>query len=376
MRILHVIYSLRNGGAERIVVDLAKELTNRGHINQICLVSPINKFQEEFDGSNGKEIKCHSLLNKNNSRFLPNIPIIIFRLKKIVKIFKPDIIHCHLRNDSALCGFIKNVPIIRTVQNSRPLQSYNDLSFSNKLIAWLEKRSFKKSNISIVACNRTSEKVLNSFLTKFSKSCVTVISNGINLSRLDSSERQLTGNTKSNIITIGTLCKVKNHSMAILALNELLKRNIDCYLWVLGEGIEKSNLEKLAEDLNLSKRVKFIGKFKNVNDYLRQGALYWSTSISEGFSIANLEAISMGVPAIVTDVDGNQEMLQPWPYCRVPLNDYNRLAEVSASLLRNPQLLKETAGSMKEYIFTKYNISVMVKQYILLYKKTILAKQE
>lgn len=365
MKILHVIHSLRNGGAERIVVDLAKGLSQRGHINQICTLIPVNKFE--------KEMESHSFLTRADARFIPNVPKLYFQLKNNISSFNPDIIHCHQKTDAAICGLVNNVPIVRSIQNSRPLEPYSELSLSNKILTWMERRSFFIPNMNIVVCSQAAESILQPYLSMHAGPSIKVIENGIDLSRVNANTKENRAGGMHNIITVGTLWKDKNQKMAILAFKELLKMKSNCCLWILGDGTERRNLEKLAFDLDIMEYVKFVGYFDNVSDYLSQGALYWSTSVSEGFSIANLEAMSMGLPTIVTDVDGNKEMLRNWPNCRVQVDDYKKLAEVSASLLLNPVQMEIVGKEMKDHVFSKYNIDVMVEKY-LQYYTTILKK--
>lgn len=365
MKILHVIHSLRNGGAERIVVDLAKGLSQRGLVTQVCTLLPVNKFENEIEN--------HSLLTRADARFLPNVPKLHFQLKKYIRSFKPDIIHCHLKTDAAICGMVKDTPIVRSIQNSRPLETYSGLSFSNKILNWMERRSFFVSNMNIVACSQAAKGALQPYLFKHCGPTIKVIENGINLNRVKANIEKKKSGEACVIITVGTLWKDKNQKMSILAFKELLKIKPDCFLWILGDGVERSNLEKVASDLNIKERVRFYGYFENVSDYLIQGALYWSTAISEGFSIANLEAMSMGLPTIVTDVDGNKEMLAPWPNYRVQVGDYKKLAEVSATLLQNQSQMDLVGNEMKEYVFDKYNIDVMSEKYAQHYN-TILNK--
>ena len=78
----------------------------------------------------------------------------------------------------------------------------------------------------------------------------------------------------------------------------------------------------------------------------------------------------MGVPTIVTDVDGNKEMLEPWDEYRIPLDDYKKLATVTIKLLNNPKQLKKTAESMKKHVLDKYNIDSFINKYISVYKNS------
>ena len=147
LKILHIIYSLRNGGAERVAVDLVKSQRQKGHNPFICTISPTNYFKSELKKKN---IQFFSIFQKSNFTFLPLLPLMMVKLNRLIKSYVPDIIHCHLRPDSIICLYIINIPIIRTLQNSIPMQSNvfnNGSSNIDKILIILEKLFFIKKNV-------------------------------------------------------------------------------------------------------------------------------------------------------------------------------------------------------------------------------------
>ena len=361
LRIFHLIYSLRTGGAEKVVLSLKNHQIEQGHVSKICLISPNN----ELDPKN----KYDSLLRNSNSRFLPNFLLAYFKLKKLLKDFKPDIIHCHLTPDSALCYLIKNLPVVRSIQNSRSNTNFKTVGM--KLLNYIEEKSFFKPNMNLVVCNELVQHSLN---LKFQSSLDThVIKNGVDIiknnnSKLSSLESALSEN---NILVVGTLSQLKNRKIAILAFNEILKQNQDCTLWILGDGEERENLILLSKKLGINDKVKFINFFDDISAYLEIATLYWSTSKSEGFSIANLEAMSFGVPAIVTNVDGNKEMIGSWEYCLVDVDDYISLAQKSIELLNDSTKRAQIASEMKSYVLSNFTAEIMATKYLNFYKSII-----
>lgn len=361
LRILNIIHSLRTGGAEKVVVSHSKNLESKGHCSKICLVVPFNQID--------KEIKYTPLLKSKDQRFLPNFAIAYLNLRKVIKDFRPDVIHCHLQTDTSLCSLVKGIPIVRSIQNSRIDDKYETLGM--RLLSFLERRSFTKKNMNLVVCNN----LVKNLIEKKYKGTVktSLIRNGVDIKA--SRDELLLSNENStepfNILTIGTLWDLKNKKMAILAFNEILKKKINCVLWILGNGDQLEQLKQLSSSLGISDRVKFVTYFDDVMEYLKTGTLYWSTSKSEGFSIANLEAMSMAIPAIVTDVEGNKEMLDSWPNCRVGVDDYIKLAEISLDLLHNEDKRKALGQEMQEYVLENLTSEAMTSNYIQLYQSLI-----
>ena len=143
LRILNVIHSLRTGGAEKVVISHSKNLESKGHRSKICLVIPFNQIDQQ--------IKYTSLLKSKDQRFLPNFAIAYLNLRRVIKDFRPDVIHCHLQTDTSLCSFVNGIPIVRSIQNSRINDKHKTLGMM--LLSFLERSSFTKKNMNLVVCN-------------------------------------------------------------------------------------------------------------------------------------------------------------------------------------------------------------------------------
>ena len=199
------------------------------------------------------------------------------------------------------------------------------------------------------------------------KKCLTKINNAVDLKRLTNFDYIDNKKSKIVIITIGTLYKTKNQTMSILAFNILIKIYKNAELWIIGEGEDFKKLNRLGKKLKIDNKIKFLGKVSSVEKYLRQATLYWSTSISEGFSIANLEAISMGIPIIATKVDGNIEMLKNFSNCMVEYDDFDSLAAKSIGLIENKNKINTISKDLKKYAVKNYNIDNISNKYLDIY---------
>ena len=86
---------------------------------------------------------------------------------------------------------------------------------------------------------------------------------------------------------------------------------INFYLVLVGNGPEKykKQLQEMAYELGISKRVIFCGVQSEVKLFYAAADIFTLTSSSETFSVAALEAMSMGLPCVLTDVGGAREMV-------------------------------------------------------------------
>lgn len=110
------------------------------------------------------------------------------------------------------------------------------------------------------------------------------------------------------IVCVGRLEKVKNQQLLINALPKIEDQEVNLIL--VGDGSEKSNLEILIENLLLKDRVQIIGFVENPFEWLEKADLFVLPSFSEGFGIAAVEAMQLGIPCLCSNVGGIPEFIQ------------------------------------------------------------------
>jgi len=101
------------------------------------------------------------------------------------------------------------------------------------------------------------------------------------------------------IVTVGRLDPQKNQSMLVRAFHGVSAR-IDSRLIIIGEGPERCNLQRLLDELGLGDRVEFIGFTENPFKYMARCDLFVLSSDSEGFANVIIEAMICGLPVIST----------------------------------------------------------------------------
>jgi len=159
------------------------------------------------------------------------------------------------------------------------------------------------------------------------------------------------------ILYAGRLSKVKNIGPAIEAINSYSK---DCVFTIVGDGEERSNLERIAGE-----RIKFVGAVRpdEVRNYMLNSDVLLMNSISEGLPMTQLEALSTELPIITTDVGSIGDVLSFGNDSEVTdgtvesihraldriLNDYQRYVQGAF----------ETAQKCDYRIVNKYNFSVI-----------------
>lgn len=108
---------------------------------------------------------------------------------------------------------------------------------------------------------------------------------------------------------VGGMIELRDQKTLFHSLAALLVKGIDCGLIMIGDGPLRSNLEKLAEQLQVRQRIRFLGYTDRIGDYLSAMDLYVSTARSEGFGIAVCEAMLAGLPVVLADGGAHPELI-------------------------------------------------------------------
>jgi glycosyltransferase involved in cell wall biosynthesis len=103
---------------------------------------------------------------------------------------------------------------------------------------------------------------------------------------------------------------VKNHALLLNAFHAALSSLPGLRLWMVGDGSERQALERQAAELGIDAQVRFWGQQLDVAPFFSAADAFIMSSRSEGLPISLLQAFSLGVPAIVTDVGGMAEVVR------------------------------------------------------------------
>ena len=162
------------------------------------------------------------------------------------------------------------------------------------------------------------------------------------------------------LITVGRLNQTKRVDIIIKAVKEiLLHKNID--LIIVGEGPEKLKLMKLAQDINISKKVHFIGFSNEVHKWIVNSDIYISASIVEGSPNSIIESVCLGTPVIAADCNhGPKEILDDGKIgLLVPINNIEEIILNTKSLLSDKELMKKLSflSLKKKSVYSAKRIS-------------------
>jgi glycosyltransferase involved in cell wall biosynthesis len=171
-----------------------------------------------------------------------------------------------------------------------------------------------------------------------------------------------------NISAVARFVHVKRLDVLLHAVS-LVRSATPWELRVIGSGPLEGELKGLANDLGIADRVAFPGFRYDVPEQLASSDIFVLTSDSEGLSISIMESMAAGVPAVVTGVGGNAELVADGisGYV-VPRRDPAALAERLGRLIDDIDLRRRFGKAASQRAENLFDLDIMTNQYTKLYE--------
>jgi len=285
--------SLSRGGAERVMTNLAGEMSKRGHD---C--SLITTFRTNCEYTMSEAVKRYSLFEERPLSFFIRNVVTMLRLRQLLKKEKPDLLvtfmgEPNFRGIIATRGLpVKTVISVRNTPESE---------YGTGMFARLAKILFRFASFTIFQTQDAKDWFPEAIQEKSA-----IIFNPVDKIFYESTRAiSLRG-----IITVGRLVPQKNHRLLIRAYSKIANKTSED-LTIYGGG-DASSLKAYADSLGVGKRVHFPGQHPNISEVLSGGRVFVLSSDFEGMPNALMEAMAVGVPCISTNCPcGGPQMLFP-----------------------------------------------------------------
>lgn len=356
-KIFFILPSLHGGGAEKITINLAREISKQGYFVEIILFEKKGIYLEEIE----KEIKIFSLNAKKIRSSI--IPLFIYLKKN-----KPSVIISVMTNANIIALFLQFFLKIKVIVTEHNLfsQEKESLGFYKKKIYFFLAQILYPRAISIVAVsNGIANDLINN--VKINKKKVITIYNPIDIDNIKKNINEKIvhkwiGNDNFIVILgIGRLSSQKNFSLLIHSFSQFKKKKPNAKLVILGEGEERKELEKLIFKLKLTNDIDMPGFIKNPYPYLSKSNIFVLSSNYEGLPTVLIESLICRTQIISTECgSGPREILKSGKYgAIVPINNINCLSLAMEKILKTPYSFK---GVEKELL--NFNITDNTKKYL------------
>jgi glycosyltransferase involved in cell wall biosynthesis len=175
-------------------------------------------------------------------------------------------------------------------------------------------------------------------------------------------------NSSFTFVHIGRLAPAKDQTTLLRAFAIAVHAQKGLSLVIVGDGVLRGELEHLSSELEINRSVSFVGEQHDVSPFLHNADGFVMSSVSEGVPVSLLEAMSVGLPVVVTNVGGMPEVISHGGAgIMVPPKNPEALASALLGLARDPEL-SETLGraSLGEYE-ERFRPEIMAEDYNRLY---------
>lgn len=174
----------------------------------------------------------------------------------------------------------------------------------------------------------------------------------------------------------GRLSDLKNNSVLLQALEKVLKEQPDVYLALAGDGAERQNLEKLADELGIADRVRFLGYCTEIPQFLAALDLFAMASLREGMSISIMEAMAAAQPIVCSNIPQNTELIQD-EVTGIAVNgrDPAAFAKAILRLKSSPETAKELGLSAQRSLIENYSLQQFLEQTYEVYSRALNRKR-
>lgn len=350
MNILHIANHVKQSGngIVNVMIDIACEQAKLGH--NVAIASEGGKYIELLQQNN---IQHYTL---DQTRKPVQMMQAFFNFRKVVKTFKPDIIHAHMMTGALLSRLMKGFQKYKIVTHV-----HNEFQKS---------ADFMKVGDSVIA---VSQAVASSMLNRGVKeNKLHVVKNGtIGSSRRKSGE-EITLNGIS-IVSVAGMYERKGIFELIEAFEKVAFAYPEANLYLIGEGPDRSKFERKASQSPYRDRIHFLGYRPDPQTYMKAADVFVLASHKESFGLVLIEAREVGCAIVATDVDGIPETLD---YGKsgmlVPPKTPDKLANAILAMLQYPDVresYRKEARQGLEY----YSVERVAKDTLKIYEQLLIS---
>ncbi len=366
------------GGSGAVATELGKALANLGHkIHFISYNLPfkLNNFNENI-AYHEVEWYEYPLFE-----YQPYESALISKIVDVALYETLDILHVHYAIPHASAAYMArqilkskkiDLPYITTLHGTDITLVGKDPSFEPVI-----RFSLNNSNAITAVSKSLKKETLQTFKID---NQIEVIPNFIDIEKMMTIKQRnecCLNQKKSGekiIVHISNFRKVKRVEDVVKTF-AIINKEVPCKLIMVGDGPEKSNIEKLIRDLHLQQYVLLTGRITEPMDILASSDLFLLPSETESFGLAALEAMAMGVPVISSNVGGIAEVnIHGKTGFTHNVGYVQEMAESAIRLLKDNSLLNQ----FKEQALLqakKFDTKQILPKYLNLYKKLIATKK-
>ena len=369
LRVLHIIGGGEFGGAERHILNLCASLDPRkAAITVVCL------FEEPF-ARMAKETGVNVLVVPMRHKLDLGT---LTRLTDVIKRNQPDLVHTHgVRANllGRLAAKMAGVNKIVTTVHSLLVRDYPDF-WSRLANSWTERLTRGLTDHFIAVSQGLKNALVEDGMPE---NKITVIYNGLDLDRFkpclpSGTYRRWLGYDERVplVVIVARLHSVKGHNYFLQAACEVLKVIPKVRFLVVGTGPDEPMLKQMTTKLGLQEVVNFTGFISDIPDLMADMDVLVIPSLWEGFGLTAIEAMTVELPVVATEVGGLPEVVRPGETgILVPPADAVSLAKGILWVLQHPKEASQMAENGREIVSREFSSKGMARKTEITYQKVM-----
>jgi glycosyltransferase involved in cell wall biosynthesis len=358
-RVLVLIKGLGIGGAERLIAEGSRLWSTDDFAYRVAYVLPWKDQLVPDLVTNGIEVVC--IGGGERSLKAPT------RLRRLVRSWRPALIHAHLPTTGILARLTSSVPVVYTEHNLagsyRPAtRALNRLTYGR--------------NAEVIA---VSDAVAVS-LARYPGPNPHVIPNGVVVDATDEARRRVRKELEIEphrplVVHVGNIRPWKGHTTLIRSVR-MLAESIPSVV-VVSIGAEKhpgdlSRVRREAEEEGVGTIVRFLGRRSDAVDFIASADVLVNPSDVEGLPLVVLEAMMAGTPVVATAAGGVPTVVRDGETGRlVPVQQPEALAAALADLITNPEDAAKMADRARTLAESNFSLEGMVDAHEALYRQVL-----
>lgn len=365
--IAHVLHRLDRAGAEVLAAGLARQLQDRFEFAFLCL-DGLGSLADELS----KEGFVVEALGRN-----PGIDRALGRkMHQRLKALGVSFIHAHQYTPFFYSSLARgvwrrrlpDVPILFTEHG----RHYPDRRSTKRV--WANKLLLKPGDrVTAVGRYVRDALVANEGIAS---SRIDVIYNGIEPGPAPVEEQRASArddlgieSDRPVVMQVARFHAVKDHATAIRAWQQVTAQQPNALLVLIGDGDQRSAMQRLAGELGIEHAVRFTGALDHARQLIPVADVCILTSLSEGVSVTLLEAMAAARPTVATEVGGNPEVVEPNSTgLLAPRGDHHAIAEHLLTLLNDKKKAQTLGQAGRMRLIERFTQEQMHRGYAQLYE--------
>jgi len=372
MRIGMVLYPTF-GGSGVLATELGKALAKKGHEIHFISYNQPARLEAFLENVFFHEV---SIPKYPLFDYAPYETALAGKIVEIVRSNKLDLLHVHYAIPHASAALLakqilaednKDIPVLTTLHGTDITLVGREASYE-PVVSW----SINNSDAVTAVSKSLVEDTLEHFQVKRE---VLMIPNFIDFDRFNKKPKEhfkkaIAPNNEKILVHTSNFRKVKRVD-DVIRLFHIVQHEIPSKLLLIGDGPERSNIEKTCRELKVCDKVTFLGKQEAIEEILSVCDLFILPSERESFGLSALEAMACEVPVISTNAGGLAEVnIHGKTGYTSEIGNYEEMAQFALDLLQNEEKIESFRHAALEQA-KKFNLEDIRLQYIELYQKLI-----